>query len=133
LRQFSIVVAILKSFRNEDYYDRTNHLPKKSHRSKSRTRHVLVVRVRTFEEPAILRRVAQGHEHGSVENRDQRSENGRVVRLQAFENNALLRRLSLEASVNVAGHPLLDDVVVDPECFDRRNQVGELRRAGGLH
>ncbi len=73
-------------------YARTSHCPKISVCSTHGTRHVLVVRLRPVQEPAVLRRLAQRHRVHTEKSGHYRGQNRRVVRVQAFEERAVLRR-----------------------------------------
>ena len=72
---------------------------------KTEAGHVLVVRLRTFKRPAVLRRLAQGHRPRAEEGGDHRGQNGRLVRLQAFAERAVLRRDARQAVMAAAGAP----------------------------
>src|SRR4030095_1550146 len=55
----------------------------------------------TFEEPAVLRRLAQRNGTRAKEDGDYRSKNGGLVRVQTFGDNAVLRRNALENVTSV--------------------------------
>ncbi len=72
-------------------YDRTDHLPEGTNRPESGGGDVLVVCLRAFKKPAVLRRLAQGDWSGAEEGGDNRGTDGGLVRLQAFAQCAVLR------------------------------------------
>ena len=94
-------------------YGRADHLPKGADCAEGRAGDVLVVRVWTFEQPAVLRWFTRRHGVESEEGRDYRGKNGGVVRLQAFGLNAVLRRDTFEVVVISNQRSLLAIVVIE--------------------
>src|SRR5262245_50390050 len=82
------------------FYERTICFSKGAHRAEGGAGNLLVVRLRAFEEPAVLRWIAQRNRPGADENGDQGSKNSGMVRLQAFEDDAVLRWVAFEVAVD---------------------------------
>jgi hypothetical protein len=56
----------------------------------------IVVRLRRFQNAAVLRRLAQGHRFFPRQNRNQGEKKRRLVRLQTFRHKTLLRWIPQE-------------------------------------
>jgi hypothetical protein len=79
---------------------------------------VLVVRLRTFQKAAVLRRLTQGHGSGADQNGNQGGQNCRLVRLQAQRRQTVLRRGAQPAGVRIEAS---DDASTEPpEWFGRQ-------------
>ena len=73
-------------------YEQSKNRSESPLRSTRRAGHLLLVLVRRVQDPAVLRRVAQGHRLQPVEGGPHRSQDRRLVRLQTLRQQTLLRR-----------------------------------------